>query len=73
MAATQEQAQKHSWSCTRRTRERVTETQWLIRAGFPGVEGGPSTVAHSGQQTAAGVGGRTTWAPRAEMSGVWEG
>lgn len=50
MAATQEQAQKHSWSCTRRTRERVTEITMVNQGRLPRCEG---RAQHCGPEWAA--------------------
>lgn len=50
MAATQEQAQKHSWSCTRRTRERITETTMVNQGRLPRCGG---RAQHRGPQWAA--------------------
>lgn len=50
MAATKEQAQKHSWSCTRKTRERVTGTTMVNQGWLPRSRG---KAQHPGPQGAA--------------------
>lgn len=50
VAATQEQAQKHSWSCTRKARERVTGATVVNQGWLPRCRG---KAQHPGPQGAA--------------------